>query len=149
MGLQSSEGQTANGGQNAMRSTVTILVLAAAFSSLQAQQRSDDSSEKNRRLFTTETFGGNGRTCQTCHSSNTGTFSPEDAQKRYRRNPLDPLFVFDGRDDGQGPGDNRILVDAPVLLEIPLPASVIVANDPSARSVILRRATPTTLNTPA
>ena len=42
-----------------MRATITILLLAAAFSSLQAQQSGDDLSEKNRRLFTTETFGGN------------------------------------------------------------------------------------------
>jgi cytochrome c peroxidase len=132
-----------------MRGTVTILILAAAFSRLPAQQRSDDSSERNRRLFTTETFGGNGRTCQTCHSSNTGTFSPQDAQKRYRNNPLDPLFVFDGSDDGQGHGVNRILTDATVLVEIPLPANVSVGNDPRARSVILRRGTPTTLNTPS
>ena len=41
-----------------MRAAITILVLAAAISSLQAQQSGDDSSEKNRRLFTTETFGG-------------------------------------------------------------------------------------------
>ena len=127
-----------------MRGTVTILVLAAAFSRLPAQKSSDDLSEKNRRLFTTETFGGNGRTCQTCHSSNTGTFSPEDAQKRYRRNPLDPLFVFDGSDDGQGHGVNRMLTDATILIEIPLPANVSVADDPRARSVVLRRGTPTT-----
>jgi cytochrome c peroxidase len=133
-----------------MRATITILVLAAAFSSLQAQQSgSDDLSEKNRRLFTTETFGGNGRTCQTCHSSNTGTFSPQDAQKRFRRNPLDPLFVFDGSDDGQGHGVNRILTDATVLIQIPLPANVSVGDDPTARSVVLRRGTPTTLNTPS
>ena len=85
-----------------MKATITILVFAAAFSSLQAQQSSSDLSGKNSRLFTTETFGGNGRTCQTCHSSLTGTVSPADAQKRYRRNPLDPLFLFDGSDDGQG-----------------------------------------------
>src|SRR4051812_40581720 len=134
---------------NGMRTTITILVLAAAFSSLPAQQSSDDSSEKNRRLFTTETFGGNGRTCPTCHSSETGTVSPEDAQKRYRRNPLDTLFLFDGSDDGQGRGINRMLTDATVLVEIPLPANVSVGDDPTAKSVIFRRGIPTTLNTPA
>ena len=132
-----------------MKATITILVLAAAFSSLQAQRSSSDLSEKNRRLFTTETFGGNGRTCRTCHSSDTGTISPQDAQKRYRRNPSDPLFLFDGSDDGQGHGVNRMLTDATVLVEIPLPANVSVGDDPRARSVVLRRGTPTTLNTPA
>ena len=132
-----------------MRITITILVLAIAFSSLQAQRSSPDLSEKNRLLFTAETFGGNGRTCRTCHSLNTGTVSPKDAQKRYRRNPLDPLFLFDGSDDGQGHGVNRMLSDATVLVEIPLPANVSVADDPNARSVGLRRGTPSTLNTPA
>ena len=132
-----------------MKATITILVLAAAFSSLQAQRSSDDLSEKGRRLFTTETFGGNGRTCQTCHSSLTGTVSPQDAQKRYRRNPSDPLFLFDGSDDGQGHGVNRMLTDATILVKIPLPANVNMGDDPRARSVVLRRGTPTTLNTPA
>jgi cytochrome c peroxidase len=133
-----------------MRATITILVLAAAFTILQAQQQSgDDSSEKNRRLFTTETFGGNGRTCQTCHSLNTGTVSPQDAQTRFRKNPLDPLFLFDGSDDGQGHGVDRMLTDATVLIQIPLPANVSVGDDPRARSVTLRRGIPTTLNTPA
>src|SRR6478672_3553707 len=138
-----------HGGQNAMKATITILVLAAAFSSLQAQRSRDDLSEKNRRLFTTETFGGNGRTCQTCHSSLTGTVSPQDAQKRFRRNPSDPLFLFDGSDDGQGHGVDRMLTDATVLVQVPLPANVNMGDDPNARSVVLRRGTPTTLNTPS
>src|SRR4029077_6667391 len=100
-------------------------------------------------LFTTETFGGNGRTCLTCHSSLTGTVSPADAQRRYRRNPNDALFLFDGSDDGQGHGVNRMLTDATVLVQIPLPANVSVGDDPNARSVVLRRGTPSTLNTPA
>src|SRR5580765_6905645 len=132
-----------------MRTTITILVLAAAFSSLQAQRSSPDLNEKNRLLFTAETFGGNGRTCRTCHSLNTGTVSPEGAQKRYQLNPDDPLFLFDGSDDGQGHGVDRMLTDATVLIEIPLPANVSVGDDPRARSVVLRRGTPTTLNTPA
>ena len=33
--------------------------------------------EEGRRLFDEETFQGNGRTCVTCHSVDTGTFSPE------------------------------------------------------------------------
>src|SRR3954470_8544463 len=138
-----------HGGQYAMKATITILVLAAAFSSLQAQQSSSDLSERNRRLFTTETFGGNGRTCQTCHSSLTGTVSPQDAQRRYRRNPSDPLFLFDGSDDGQGHGVDRMLTDATILVSIPLPQNVSMGDDPNARSVVLRRGTPTTLNTPS
>ena len=56
--------------------------------------------EEGRRLFDEETFQGNGRTCVTCHSVATGTFSPTDAQKRLAADPGDPLFVHDGLDDG-------------------------------------------------
>src|SRR5215510_1916878 len=47
--------------------------------------------EEGRRLFDEETFGGNGRTCVTCHSVETGTFSPRDARRRLAANAGDPL----------------------------------------------------------
>jgi cytochrome c peroxidase len=81
-----------------MRFAITILFLAAALSGSWGQQ--NDNTERNRRLFTTETFGGNGRTCDTCHVLKTGTVSPEDVQDLYQKNPRDPLFLFDGSDDG-------------------------------------------------
>jgi cytochrome c peroxidase len=102
-----------------------------------------------RQLFERETFNGNGRTCLTCHSRETGTTSPQDARKRYARNPYDPLFRADGSDDGQGNGVSRMLDDATVLVRIPLPKNVSLANDPNARSVVVRRGIPSTLNTPA
>ncbi len=102
-----------------------------------------------KRLFERETFGGNGRTCLTCHSRETGTVSPEDAQRRFWRNPHDPLFLHDGSDDGQGNGVSRMLNEATVLVEVPLPPNVRLADDPAARSVVLRRGIPSTLNTPA
>ena len=37
--------------------------------------------KEGRRLFDVERFGGNGRTCRTCHSNRTGTFSPEEVIK--------------------------------------------------------------------
>ena len=132
-----------------LASAVLALVASGIFSQLKAQQSSPDSRERNRRLFTTETFGGNGRTCLTCHSFKTGTVSPEDAQERYQENPLDPLFLFDGSDDGQGHGVTRILADATILIQIPLPPNVSLADDPTTRSVTLRRGIPTTHNTPA
>ena len=55
---------------------------------------------EGQRLFERETFGGNGRTCLTCHSRETGTVSPEDAQRRFLKDRHDPLFVHDGSDDG-------------------------------------------------
>jgi cytochrome c peroxidase len=105
--------------------------------------------EMARQLFEEETFGGNGRTCATCHGPETGTLSPEDAQRRYDADPHDPLFVHDGSDDGLGNGVSRMLERATVLVSIPLPPNVSLANDPEARSVVLRRGIPSTLNTPA
>jgi cytochrome c peroxidase len=104
---------------------------------------------KARQLFERETFGGNGRTCLTCHSRETGTVSPADARKRYSRNRKDPLFLADGSDDGAGHGTERMLADATFLVRIPLPDNVRLANDPKARSVVVRRGAPSTLNTPA
>jgi Di-haem cytochrome c peroxidase len=104
---------------------------------------------KGKRLFERETFGGNGRTCLTCHSRETGTVSPQDAQHRFMRNPADPLFLADGSDDGQGHGSTRMRQDATVLVRIALPENVSLADDPAARSVVLRRGVPSTLNTPA
>jgi hypothetical protein len=104
---------------------------------------------EGQRLFERETFGGNGRTCLTCHSRETGTLSPEDVARRLAADPDDPLFLHDGSDDGQGNGVSRLLDRATILVEIQLPANVRLADDPSARSVILRRGIPSTLNTPA
>ena len=101
-----------------------------------------------RKLFDVETFGGNGRTCRTCHSNRTGTFSPADALARLTQDPNDALFLHDGLDDGVA-GTSRITEHATVRIEIPLPPGVVLLDDPTRRSVILNRGTPTTLNTPA
>lgn len=100
-------------------------------------------------LFEKEAFDGNGRTCLTCHSRETGTVSPVDAQRRFALNRMDPLFRHDGSDDGQGRGVQRMLTEATILVDIPLPPNVTLADNPSARSVTVRRGIPTTLNTPA
>ncbi len=102
-----------------------------------------------RRLFEEETFGGNGRTCLTCHAEPFGTVSPEDAQFRFALDPNDPLFKHDGSDDFEGNGVTRMLADATVLVKIPLPANVTLADDPAATHVVVRRGIPSTLNTPA
>ena len=104
---------------------------------------------EGKRLFEQETFGGNGRTCRTCHSAATGTVSPADAQERFKKDPNDPLFLHDGSDDGQGHGVTKMLADATIRMVIPMAANVELADDPGARSVVIRRGIPTTLNTPA
>ena len=101
-----------------------------------------------KRLFERETFGGNGRTCRTCHSKETGTVSPADARKRFKKDPTDPLFIFDGSDDGQGKGVERMLADATILMHIDLASNLVVDAIPS-NSVVVPRGIPTTINTPA
>jgi cytochrome c peroxidase len=122
------------------------VVISARFNRAQCQ---DGKERTGKRLFKRETFVGNGRTCATCHSPETGTVSPEDAQLRFTENPQDPLFLHDGSDDGQGNGVTRMLADATILVEVALPPNVTLADDPTARSVVLRRGIPSTLNTPA
>lgn len=110
---------------------------------------------EGERLFDRETFDGNGRTCLTCHSRETGTVSPADARARFRRNPSDPLFVHDGSDDenGDGFGDGqhvtRMLQSATILMRIRLHDNVEVKDHPEIRTVTVRRGIPTTQNTPA
>jgi len=127
----------------------TVLFLGAMVSSLSGQGNSVGNRRDGQHLFERETFGGNGRTCQTCHSRETGTVSPEDAQARFAKDPNDPLFVHDGSDDGLGHGVTRMLSDATVLMSIPLHSNVTLKNAPLERFVTVRRGIPTTINTPA
>ena len=129
--------------------SLALVWVAVIVVSAQGKDAPPEQAMAGKHLFEKETFGGNGRTCSTCHSAATGTVSPEDAQRRFARNPNDPLFRHDGSDDFEGHGVSRMLKDATVLVEIPLPENVSIADDPSARSVVLRRGIPTTLNTPA
>jgi cytochrome c peroxidase len=142
-----------HGLENTMRTIVCsaagVVLLGFFLSSATAAGGSSNGSKEGERLFEQATFGGNGRTCRTCHSADTGTVSPQDAAKRLKKNPADPLFVHDGSDDGLGGGVSRMLKDATVLITIPLPPNVTLADDPNARTVTLRRGIATTLNTPA
>jgi cytochrome c peroxidase len=133
-------------------------LLAHAWIDVSAQPTEHDAAEffrspaeffKARHLFEKETFGGNGRTCSTCHTRASGTTSPAEARRRFARDRNDPLFIGDGSDDGQGNGATRMLSDATVLVRIELPPNVSLANDPKTRSIVVRRGIPSTLNTPA
>jgi len=104
---------------------------------------------EGKRLFERETFGGNGRTCRTCHSATTGTVSPRDAQLLFKSHPDDPLFLADGSDDGNGHGTTRIQGDATILMHIPLALNVKLGADPGARKMTVARGIPTTINMPA
>ncbi|NNF67045.1 MAG: hypothetical protein HKM98_06010, partial [Gammaproteobacteria bacterium] len=105
-----------------------------------------DHDDEGRRLFDEETFGGNGRTCLTCHSESTGTLSPEDVQALI---PLGgPLFQHDALDGGVD-GTTRVEEHATIRVEIPLPPHITIAGDPDATSVVFNRGIPSTLDTPA
>jgi len=99
-----------------------------------------------KKLFDTETFGGNGRTCRTCHGQTTGTVSPQDAQQLFKTHPNDPLFLADGSDDGNGHGTSRMQKDATIMMNIPL-TNVTLAN--GAKTMTVKRGIPTTINMPA
>ena len=102
-----------------------------------------------KRLFQKETFGGNGRTCATCHGQGTGTINPQEVQARLAANPDDPLFVHDGLDELGGNGTTRIQNDATILIPLKLPPNLKLASDPSATRIVVPRGVPTLKNTPA
>ena len=125
---------------------------------------------EGRRLFDEETFGGNGRTCVTCHSVRTGTISPEDVKARFALNSADPLFTHDGLDDDDNDGSpdqittadpsnvERIIEHATIRVEIPLPSNVWLmvegedgelVRSTTFRKVVFNRGVPSTINTPA
>ena len=112
-------------------------------------QISQEVHANGKKLFERETFGGNGRTCASCHGAQTGTVSPADAQARFAKNPADPLFRSIDSDDGVGTSYTHLLADATIRVTLPLPANWSLADEPGATSVTFRRAIPSTLNVPA
>ena len=105
-------------------------------------------SSEGQRLFDHETFGGNGRTCRTCHSGDDGTIDPGEVAERLAQDSSDPLFLHDGLDDFFS-GTSRIAAHATILIERDLPEGVVLLDDPSVTSVVLARGVPSTVNTPA
>ena len=102
---------------------------------------------EGQRLFDHEAFGGNGRSCRTCHSGADGTIDPAEVAGRLAEDPSDPLFSHDGLDDFFS-GTSRIAAHATILIERDLPEGVVLLDDPSATSVVLARGVPSTVNTP-
>jgi cytochrome c peroxidase len=104
---------------------------------------------KGRNLFERETFGGNGRTCLTCHSRDTGTLTLSDVQRIVEKaDPKDALLMHDALDD-DGVGTTRVQTHATIRLTIPLPPWVSLADEPGATHVTIFRGIPSTRNTPA
>lgn len=107
-----------------------------------------DGQTEGRQLFDHETFGGNGRTCRTCHMIGNGTITLDAVAERLAEDPGDPLFVHDGLDDGVA-GTSRIAAHATIRVELALPANVTLVDNPSQRTIVVNRGVPTTRNAPA
>ena len=104
---------------------------------------------KGKKLFERETFGGNGRTCSTCHSKRTGTLTLADVQRIVAKaKPDDPFLIHDALDD-DGVGTTRVQTHATIRMTIPLPPWLSLADDPGATHVTVFRGIPSTRNTPA
>jgi cytochrome c peroxidase len=104
---------------------------------------------KGKKLFEQETFGGNGRTCRTCHSRDTGTLTLADVQRIIEKaHPNDAFLRHDALDD-DGVGTTRVQTHATIRYTIPLPPWISMADDPGATHVTVFRGIPSTRNTPA
>jgi cytochrome c peroxidase len=102
-----------------------------------------------KKLFEEEPFGGNGRTCRTCHQKDTGTLTLADVQRIIdKADADDPLLLHDALDD-DGIGTTRVGTHATIRYTIPLPPWVSMGDDPGATHVRVFRGIPTTHNTPA
>jgi len=87
-----------------------------------------------RKLFERETFGGNGRTCRTCHSRATGTLTLADVRRIVEKaDPGDPLLIDDALDD-DGVGTTRLQAHATIRYTIPLPPWISMASLAAART---------------
>jgi cytochrome c peroxidase len=101
-----------------------------------------------KRLFDKETFGGNGRTCNTCHSRETGTLTLADVRRIVEQSDPDNLLIHDALDEN-GVSTTRLQTHATIRTTIPLPPWLSLADDPGATHVTVFRGIPSTLNTPA
>lgn len=90
---------------------------------------------RGRNLFFNETFGGNGRTCVTCHLRNLGNgepldnnfdLTPADAQRLFAEDPTGPLFRAIDSDDGMGNSYTMLTGHALVRIPFTLPANITV-----------------------
>lgn len=110
--------------------------------------------------YRTETFDGNGRTCESCHMLNLGNGNPddnnfdlsiEDVETAWAEDPTGPLFRSIDADDGESDFTTlRTLAD--VRVSLPLHPNVSVVPDGSplvsadGRTVTVWRSTPTSEN---
>jgi len=101
---------------------------------------------KGGHLFENETFGGNGRTCRTCHSRENGTLTPTQVEALFVSDPGDPLFRSIDSDDGYGNAYTRLREKATIRVTLPLPPNIRIKEDPTATMFTVNRGVPTTLD---
>jgi hypothetical protein len=104
--------------------------------------------ELGRRSFDVEQFGGNGRTCVTCHMRETGTITLEAVAARLAADPQDALFRHDALDGGTS-GTGRLLARGTIRVELTLPPFVTLVDNPSQRTIVVNRGVPSTVNSPS
>jgi cytochrome c peroxidase len=102
-----------------------------------------------KKLFDKETFGGNGRTCLTCHRVDTGTLGIADVQRIIDKADRDDPFLQHDALDAGGAGTTRVRAHATIRTTIRLPPWLSMADDPGATHVTVFRGIPSTVNTPA
>jgi len=133
-----------------LSATIT-LALSGGSSSLSSGLRQDELGNEldGRKLFEKETFGGNGRTCATCHDKSTGTLTLAAVQRIIdRRDPNNAFLIHDALDE-DGVGIARVQAHGTIRMRIPLPPWVSLADEPGATHVTVFRGIPSTRNTPA
>lgn len=101
---------------------------------------------RGEHLFEDETFGGNGRTCRTCHSRETGTLTTTQVEALFGSNPGGPLFRSIDSDDGNGNSYTRLRQNATIRVTIPLPPNIRIKEDPAATVFTVNRGIPMTLD---
>jgi len=128
-----------------------IAVAAVDGSRLHSAGRHDQAElarSNGKKLFEKETFGGNGRTCSSCHGKLTGTVGLEDVRRMIDKGDPDSFLVGDALDD-DGVGTSRVRANATIRMTIALPPWVSMADDPGATHVTVFRGIPSTRNVPA
>jgi cytochrome c peroxidase len=139
-------------------SAVLVTLVTVGGSQLSLAQTSDQTDAgieldgrklHGKKLFEKETFGGNGRTCRTCHSKRTGTLSLADVQRIIAKAKPDDAFLIHDALDDDGVGTSRVQTHATIRLSIALPPWLSLADDAGATHVTVFRGIPSTRNTPA
>jgi cytochrome c peroxidase len=116
------------------------------FSGSQPDATSSRHTRSGKQLFTRGEFGGNGRTCETCHTLETGDVTLDHIRTRFVEDPSDPLFRAIDSDDGSGVAYDRLLTHATFRVFVDLPSNIRLADDPGATRVALFRSTLPTNN---